>query len=49
MSTSSKTHPATIIEGCIEELVVIFSSDISATRAACFAISSNWAKSLKEN
>ena len=49
MSTSSKTHPATIIEGYIEELGVIVSSDISATRAACYSISSNWAKSQKEN
>ena len=32
MSTSSKTRPATNIEGYIEELVVIFSSDFLATR-----------------
>ena len=49
MSTSSKTHPATIMEGYIEKLRVIVSSDNSATRAACYAISSNWAKPLKEN
>ena len=49
MSTLSKTHPATIIEGYIKEFEVIVSSDVAATRAARCLISSIWTKTLKEN